>query len=164
LDEFDVEKLLQLSKASLDEIEFERPPFRMHILCLQAVINTFRVVSKPQKQIKLVKEKEPEPVQEVVVPPPEPVAPPVQQKEPEKIYVEAPAPPKPETREMFTTMHDADDFRILDTDVPYVPPAPEKRKFATLEAIIFVQAAVKRWIQRRWFLLYRSKRLRHTDS
>lgn len=136
----------------------------MHILCLQAVINTFRVVSKPQKQIKLVKEKEPEPVQEVVVPPSEPVAPPVQQKEPEKIYVEAPAPPKPETREMFTTMHDADDFRILDTDVPYVPPAPEKRKFATLEAIIFVQAAVKRWIQRRWFLLYRSKRLRHTDS
>ena len=81
-----------------------------------------------------------------MVPPPEPVAPPVQPKEPERIYVEAPAPPKPETREMFTTMHDADDFRILDTEVAYVPPAPEKRKFTNLEAVIFIQASVKRWI------------------
>lgn len=82
-----------------------------------------------------------------MVPPPEPVAPPVKPKEAEKIYVEAPAPPKPETREMYTTMHDADDFRILDTDEPvYVPPPPEKRKFATMEAVIYVQAAVKRWI------------------
>lgn len=47
LQEFDVEGLFELSKASLDNIEFERSPFKMHIICLQSIINTSRIVNKP---------------------------------------------------------------------------------------------------------------------
>jgi hypothetical protein len=40
LDEFDYDALLNLSKESLDLIEFEKAPFKMHILCMQSVINS----------------------------------------------------------------------------------------------------------------------------
>ena len=39
LDEFDVDILLGLTKLSLDQIEFEKSPFKMHILCMQSIIN-----------------------------------------------------------------------------------------------------------------------------
>ena len=47
LEEFDVDVLYELSKPSLDAIDFERSPFRFHILCMQSIINTSRIVRKP---------------------------------------------------------------------------------------------------------------------
>ena len=34
LEEFDLNVLFELSKPSLEEIDFERSPFRFHILCM----------------------------------------------------------------------------------------------------------------------------------
>lgn len=58
LDEFDLNVLFELSRPSLEEIDFERSPFRFHILCMQSIINTSRLVQKPLKEVKLVDEKE----------------------------------------------------------------------------------------------------------
>lgn len=44
LQDFDVEGLYELAKQSLDQIEFERAPFRLHIICIQSIINTSRIV------------------------------------------------------------------------------------------------------------------------
>ena len=54
LSEFNVHELLRLAKPSLDQLNFELSPFRHHILCLQSVINTQRIVNKPPKEIKIV--------------------------------------------------------------------------------------------------------------
>jgi len=43
INEFDVYVLLDLSKKSLDLIGFEKSPFKMHILCMQSIINTYRI-------------------------------------------------------------------------------------------------------------------------
>lgn len=80
LHEFDVDILLELAKPSLDLIDFERSPFRYHILCMQSIINTSRMVRKPQKEVKLVEKEQPK-------------------KEAEVIYVDE---PKPRTAEMAT--------------------------------------------------------------
>jgi hypothetical protein len=74
LQEFDVQILSDLAKASLDRVEFERAPFKLHILCLESIIKAFRVN-------KLSKEKLGEPKRKVPV---------------EK--------PKPETRDAATSM------------------------------------------------------------
>ena len=44
LHDFDVIILKTLAKASLDEIAFEREPFKNHILCLKSIVDTYRVV------------------------------------------------------------------------------------------------------------------------
>jgi len=66
IDEFDVYILLDLAKMSLDLIDFEKSPFKMHILCMQSIINTYRISNKPQKPIKIVEEKPPPKPQEII--------------------------------------------------------------------------------------------------
>jgi len=95
LQEFDAAILLELAKPSLDMIDFERSPFRYHILCMQSIINTSRLVQKPLKEVRVVKEK----------------APP---KEAEVVYLEEK--PKPQMVEIATQMEPADDW-VLDGDV-----------------------------------------------
>jgi len=48
INEFDVYVLLDLSKKSLDLIGFEKSPFKMHILCMQSIINTYRINERNQ--------------------------------------------------------------------------------------------------------------------
>jgi hypothetical protein len=43
LQDFDVQGMFELAKPSLDQIEFERSPFKMHILCMQSIINASRI-------------------------------------------------------------------------------------------------------------------------
>ena len=47
LNEFETQILIDLARPSLDLVEFERSPFRLHILCLQSIINAYRVKNKP---------------------------------------------------------------------------------------------------------------------
>lgn len=61
LEEFDVDMLLSLTKISLDQIEFEKAPFKLHILCMQSVINANLPSKKPLKKIPLDHEKERKP-------------------------------------------------------------------------------------------------------
>jgi len=43
LNEFELHKLFQLAKPSLDRVRFERQPFRLHFLCLRSIIEAYRV-------------------------------------------------------------------------------------------------------------------------
>ena len=60
LQEFDVQILADLAKTSLDELAFERAPFRLHILCLQSIIAAYRVANKPDR-VKLGEPRKPKP-------------------------------------------------------------------------------------------------------
>ena len=53
IEEFDVDMLLNLTKISLDQIEFEKAPFKLHILCTQSVINANLTSKKPLKKVTL---------------------------------------------------------------------------------------------------------------
>lgn len=69
LEEFDIDSLMGLTKLSLDMIEFEKAPFKLHILCLQSVINANLPSRKPLKKVALdhpKEKKKPEPVPVVV--------------------------------------------------------------------------------------------------
>lgn len=82
LQEFDAHILSDLSRSSLEAIAFEKSPFRLHILCLQSIINSYRIANKPQEHIKLAQEAKKKP-----------------QKEPEILYVDK---EKPRMVETFT--------------------------------------------------------------
>lgn len=66
--------MIDLARPSLNLIEYERSPFRLHILCLQSIINAYRVQHKPQTEVKLIPKKE------------------KKMKEPEIQWVDAPKP------------------------------------------------------------------------
>jgi len=118
LQDFDVEGLYELAKASLDQIEFERAPFKLHILCLQSIINTSRIVQRPIPKIKVnKKERSPSPPRQVVqqveqeveiqIKPIEYSKP----KEPEIIYVDK---PKPVMVSSYTQHEEDESWMIMD--------------------------------------------------
>jgi hypothetical protein len=57
--EFEVFRLRDLSKMSLDLIKYEVAPFKLHILCLQSIINTHRKIEIPEVLV----------IPEVIIPP-----------------------------------------------------------------------------------------------
>jgi hypothetical protein len=59
LDEFNINKLKEIAKPSLDEIGFEYSPFRNHIICLQSILNTSRLREKSPKKVELFEDPEP---------------------------------------------------------------------------------------------------------
>ena len=65
LEEFNVYRLFEICKPSLDEIEFENSPFRKHLICIQSIINSQRLIGKEPQKVEIDKGEEKE--QEVII-------------------------------------------------------------------------------------------------